>query len=374
MNRDTAYIDSSNVYGSDPVRATTLRANDGTGRLLTSAGNLLPLNSFGLENANNGPSPATALFVSGDIRANEQVGLTSMHTLFMREHNRIVGLLAKEFPTLTDEQLYQAGRAIVNGEEQHITYFEFLPTLLGSNAIPPYQGYDPTVNATIETLFSTAAYRVGHTLLTSNLLMLSRTGKVTDDLPLRTAFFVPDQLVRGGGIEPLLRGLASRQAQMVDTYVVDDVRNFLFGAPGSGGMDLPSLNIQRGRDHGLPSYNDSRSDYGLTRKKSFADISSDPVVQANLASVYASVDDIDPWVGALAEDHYQGAMVGEFIYTVLQDQFTRLRDGDRFYYANSLPQYLVEWVNKQTLSEIIVRNTSIGSEIQADVFHVVVSQ
>jgi peroxidase len=370
VNRISAYIDGSNIYGSDPVRASTLRANDGTGRLLTSAGNLLPFNTFGLENANMGPSPATSLFVSGDIRVNEQVGLTSMHTLFMREHNRIVGILKNDFPELTDEQLYQAGRAIVGAEEERITYYNFLPTLLGYDAIPPYRGYDPTVNASIENLFAHACYRVGHTLLTTKLLMLGSSGEQIDDLSLRTAFFVPDQIVMGGGIEPLLRGLAAREAQQVDPYVVDDVRNFLFGKPGSGGLDLPSLNLQRGRDHGLPSYNDARRDYGLRRVHSFSDISSNPVIAANLASVYASVDDVDPWIGALSEDHVQGAMVGELIYAVLSDQFGRLRDGDRFYYENSLPQYFVQWVNTQTLAMIIRRNTSIGYEIQDDVFHV----
>lgn len=58
--------------------------------------------------------------------------------------------------------------------------------------------------------------------------------------------------------------------------MVDDVRNFLFGEPGSGGFDLASLNIQRGRDHGLLGYNDVREAHGLTRAQGFEDVSSDP--------------------------------------------------------------------------------------------------
>ena len=228
------------------------------------------------------------------------------------------------------------------------------------------------MNSTIHLLFSTACYRVGHTLLSPQVLMRnSKLQPVLDGtLPLRTMFFVPDQIIHMGGIEPVLRGLTLQKAEQVDEMIVDDVRNFLFGPPGSGGLDLISLNIQRGRDHGIGSYNQSRVDFGLPAAKSFDDISSDPTVAAKFASVYASIDDVDAWPGAIAEDHVPGAMVGKLISTVLVDQFTRLRDGDRLYYENALPQYLVEWVKKQTLAAVIRRNTTIQSEMNDDVFHV----
>jgi hypothetical protein len=372
FDEDTSYIDGSTVYGSDATRAKDLRAFDGKGHLSTSPGNYLPYNTFGLNNANNTNLDPTTLFLGGDIRVNEQVALTTMHTTWMREHNRIATLLATDFPTFTDEQIYQAARAIVGAEIQRITYNEFLPLLLGPNAIPTYKGYNSNTNATVALLFTTACYRVGHTLLSPQVLMRnSKLQPVLDGtLPLRTMFFVPDQIIHMGGIEPVLRGLTLQKAEQVDEMVVDDVRDFLFGPPGSGGLDLISLNIQRGRDHGLGSYNQSRIDVGLPPAKSFSDISSDPTVAARFASVYDSIDDVDVWPGAIAEDHVQGAMVGSLIYTVLVDQFTRLRDGDRFYYENALPQYLTEWVNKQTLADVIRRNTTIKNEMNDDVFHV----
>ena len=86
LNGITAFIDASNVYGSDPQRAAALRTNDGTGRLKVSDGDFLPYNIDGLPNApGNGPE----FFLAGDVRANEQVALTAMHTLFVREHNRL---------------------------------------------------------------------------------------------------------------------------------------------------------------------------------------------------------------------------------------------------------------------------------------------
>ena len=113
-------------------------------------------------------------------------------------------------------------------------------------------------------MFSTAIYRFGHSMLTPELLRLDNDGNVIEagNLSLRDAFFAPDEIV-SNGIDSLLLGGASQLAQEIDTQVVDDVRNFLFGPPGAGGFDLASLNIQRGRDHGLPDYNQARVDMGL---------------------------------------------------------------------------------------------------------------
>jgi hypothetical protein len=148
------------------------------------------------------------------------------------------------------------------------------------------------------------------------------------------------------------------------------VRNFLFGAPGSPGFDLASLNIQRGRDHGLPGYNAVRRAYGLPPARNFRDISLDPEVGAALASVYDSPEEVDPWVGMLAEEHVPGAMVGATLQAVLSDQFRRLRDGDRFWYQNYLSEPLVALVEAQSLARILRRNTEIGAEIGDDVFRV----
>jgi hypothetical protein len=367
INQITAFIDASMVYGSDPIRAEALRANDGTGRLKTSSGNLLPFNTGGLPNF-GGLSPT--LFIAGDIRANEQLGLISMHTLLMREHNRVADLLHDHFSRLSDDAIYETARAWVGALVQVITYKEFLPMLLGPHALKPYTGYKHEVNPGINTEFSTAAYRVGHTLLSPVLLRLKKNGKPIPEgnLALREAFLVPWRLTNEGGIEPLLRGLATNRAQEIDNYVIDDVRNFLFGPPGSGGFDLVSLNLQRGRDHGLPSYNDVRLALGLTPALTFADISKNPEVQQRLESAYGRVELVDVWIGGVSEDHRPGAMVGELIYTILVNQFERLRDGDRFFYLNAFPNFQIRILEATTLADVIRRNTTINREIQDNVF------
>jgi peroxidase len=209
--------------------------------------------------------------------------------------------------TLSDEAIYQQARAIVIGEIQSITYNEFLPALLGKQAVSQYEGYDASVNPQLATEFSTAAFRFGHSTLNDDVGFFGNHGRdVFDEIELKDAFFA-SSLLEETGIDSVLKYEASAQAQEVDLEVVDSLRNFLFGPPGAGGFDLVSLNIQRGRDHGLNDYNSTRVAYGLDPVDSFADITSDVELQGKLQSLYGDVNNIDLWVGLLAEDYVRGA-------------------------------------------------------------------
>lgn len=383
INQITAYIDGSNVYGSDMTRAEVLRDTvSGNGRLATSSGNLLPFNTTGLPN-DGGTS--SSLFLAGDIRANEQAGLTAVHTLFVREHNRIAGHLAQRLaqndPVLLQKQmdsglsvddfLYECARKVVGAQLQKITYEEFLPVLLG-HPLETYRAYDASTNASIATEFSTAGYRIGHTMLPPILERRANDGSVADEghLPLADAFFSPDEII-SHGIDSLLLGLASSQAQLVDTLLVNDVRNFLFGRPGEGGFDLASLNIQRGRDHGIPTLNEYRVNaLGKPAHSSFLQLAGGDLDLANdFASVYDSVDDVDLWIGGLAETHVNGGIVGETFGATILDQFARIRDGDRFFYQTELDHLrdLDPSFDELTLSDIIRRNSTVVN-IQRNVF------
>ncbi len=364
MNQITAFLDGSMIYGSDAERAAALRSFEG-GRLKTSTGDLLPFNVEGLPNG-GGTSPT--FFLAGDVRVNENAALSAMHTLWMREHNRLADEIARENRRLGDEEIYQRARSIVRAELQVITYNEFLPALLGRHALSEYAGYKPEVNPGITTEFSTAAYRLGHSFLSSVLHRLDENGDTiaAGNLSLHEAFFNPRE-IEEHGIDSLLRGLASNLAQELDHQIVDDVRNFLFGPPGAGGFDLASLNIQRGRDHGLSSYNDTREALGLRRLEDFHELSSDPEVNAKFKQVYESVDDIDLWIGGLAEDHLPGSSLGETFTAIVVDQFERLRDGDRFWYQNIFRGRQLRELESTTLAEVIERNTGINN-LQENVF------
>ncbi|NES04905.1 MAG: peroxidase, partial [Okeania sp. SIO2F4] len=386
FNELTAWVDGSNVYGSDAERADWLRTFD-DGKLKVTedpTGDLLPR----AEGDPNAPHMSmeertgASTFIAGDVRANENVGLASMHTLWVREHNRIAGIIADTYTDLSDEEIYQRARKIVGAEIQKITYDEFLPSL--GVTLDPYTGYDSTVNPNITTEFSTAGFRIGHTLISSTLPRINEDGTPTEDgaLSLADAFFRPDRIPNEGGIDPILRGLAFQVQQETDANVIDDLRNLLFGPPPMGelfinGTDLPSLNIQRGRDHGLGSYNDAREALGLTRKNNFSDISSDQEVVTALESVYDSVDDVEIWVGMLSEDNLPNASIGELNEALLEEQFTRLRDGDRFWYEIDTDlddwelgnESVSEWLEDLQLSDIIHLNTGIQS-ISENVFFV----
>lgn len=354
INQITAFIDGSVVYGSDEESAAQLRTFEG-GLLATSDGDLLPYGEDGF-------------FLAGDIRANENVALTAMHTIWVREHNRIATELATENPDLTDEELYQQARQIVAAQLQAITFNEFLPALFGTGAVSEYAGYDPTVDPSIANEFSNAAYRFGHSMLSSELLRLDENGNVADEgnIALLDAFFNPSEL-EDHGIDSVLRGVSVNLAQELDNEVVDDVRNFLFGPPGAGGFDLASLNIQRGRDHGLSDYNSTRVALGLESVENFSDISSDPEVAAKLEALYGTVDNIDLWVGGLAEDHLPGSSMGETFTAIIIDQFERLRDGDRFWYENVFSGDALKEIDGTTLADVIERNSDI-SGLQENVF------
>lgn len=353
VNEITGFIDASMIYGSHAETIDKMRV-DGGKLLMTEEAQLI------LEGAN---------FVTGDTRAAENVALSSMHTIFTREHNRIVDSLAADDPTLTDDALFDRARAHVEGIVQAITYKEFLPILIGDDAIAAYAGYDSTVNPGISVEFSTAIFRLGHTLLSSSLQRVAEDGTAETPLALRDAFFRPMLLSEEHMIEDILRGAATQKSQALDTLVVEDVRSFLFGAPGAGGLDLASLNIQRGRDLGVASYNDLREALGLDRAETFGDITSDAALAAQLQAIYGDTDKVDAWVGGLAEDPVNGGLLGETFSIVMVDQFTRTRDGDPFWSEgrDGLSDAERADIWGTSLADVILRNTDVDA-IQKDVF------
>lgn len=356
-NEITSFLDGSQVYGSDQETADSLRTHRG-GELKTSEGNNLPVD------------PETGNFVAGDERVNEQPGLTSMHTVFMREHNRLAKQYASENPNWSDEQVYQAAKAKNTAYMQSVTYNEYLPKLLGKDAVSPYQGYNPNVDPAISNEFATASYRFGHSMVSGDFKRLGPDGKAAPggDLKLSEAFNNPD-VIKNGGIDPIIRGQASTMAQKLDNEIVDDLRNQLFGPPGSanGGLDLASLNIQRGRDHELSSYNDTREALGKRRIESWDDPIFRDGVGEKMSKVYDSPDDIDLWVGGLAEKNTGDSKMGETFTDINARQFENLRDGDRYYYENTYSGAELEEIQNTSLSDIIRRNTGVDY-IQDDAF------
>ena len=356
LNEATAWIDASMVYGTSAEQAESLRANDGSGRLRMSGGDLLPTDADGN-------------FLAGDPRVNEQQQLISMHTVFAREHNRVADTLAEANPGWDGERLYQESRALVGGQIQAITYNDWLPKLLGDEGVGDWQGYDAGIDASLTDEFSACAFRFCHSMIPDELERLAEDGDpiAQGHLRLRDGFFAPDEFREAGGTDPLLRGLAAQQALEVDRMFTEELRSFLDAGDGEDG-DLLARNLARGRDHGLADYGVMRAAYGLDAPEAWGDVTDDPVLAAELKALYgAEAAGMDPYLGALMEKPVSGGIVGELNAAIIGDQFTRLRDGDRFWYENVFEGDVLAWLDSRTLADVIRDNTGIGW-LQDDVF------
>jgi hypothetical protein len=430
INANTSYLDLSQVYGSTQVVADALRVvegfePDGTpilgAHLKTSPGDLLPfdnLNYFTQDqiNALNMANDAhqvseSQLFAAGDVRANENIELTAIQTLFVRNHNRLVDQLSAMnpaefgFSVWTDNNLYQEARKLNIAEEEIITYNGYLPALLGANALQAYTGYIDDVNASIATEFSTVGFRFGHSLLSNGVGRVNNDGTAVNDpfntngstVNLLEDFFRPDLINANGvkvnlidnhgnpdphistGIGAILKADASNTANEFDLLLIDEIRNGLFSINGISvgpGTDLAARDVQRARDHGIGGYNDVRAAYGLPRLTSFAQITSDVQVQQELRATYGvlpngqdNVNAVDPFEGMLAEDHINRTDFGPTMTAILVKQFAALRDGDRFFYLNEsftpAEQALIAQGN--TLAKVIENNTGI-TNLQSNIF------
>jgi peroxidase len=474
INTLSSFIDGSGVYGTAAARLDWLRNGsvngnpaDNAASLLMSQGNYLPrVTARG--NASTAPSmdlmgglfaTPTRAVVAGDVRANENVALTAVHTLFAREHNRIVAALAGA--PLTDEAKFQLARRVVGAEIQYITYNEFLPSL--GVRLNAYRGYSASVNPALSNEFAVVGYRA-HSMIHGEFEPTMPAGTFTPDqldnvfpaegitvernddntvtlvIPLVVAFGNPD-LLEQIGESPILQSLGEHQYKN-DEQIDNALRSVLFEVPTPNGVtpascgspvikpscftlvsDLGADDIQRGREHGMPSYNQLRRAYGLAPARSFADITGEPTdrfpsdpkineghpiddpdildfvelrdpegnviplgsdeaqedatvgtrrspLAARLQAIYGDVDRVDAFVGMVSEKHVPGTEFGPLQLAIWKKQFEALRDGDRFFYLNDpvlgtiAQTYGITY--RRTLAELIKLNA--GLTLPANVF------
>jgi hypothetical protein len=465
INTIDSFIDASNVYGVSNSRLDWMRAGlAGDDNPANNTASLLLPNDY-LPRANARPTitappvdlmgallatPEKAV-VAGDVRANENVALTAIHTLFAREHNRIVAQLART--GLSDEDKFQLARRIVGAEIEYITYTEFLPAL--GVRLDRYRGYDSDVNPGLGNEFATVGYRA-HSMIHGEFEPIVPAGTYSDDqlnrvfpsegiavernadgtvtlvIPLVSAFGNPD-LLEQVGEGPILESLGEEREYKNDEQIDNSLRSVLFQVPKAGTAhpevcgapvissecfagvaDLGAADVERGRDHGMPSYNALRRAYGLAPARSFTEITGEgteafPVgrqisnrnpiddpdildfirlndedgnrlklgsdaaaddavvgirrttLAARLKAIYGSVDNVDAFVGMVSEPHVAGSDLGPLQLAIWKRQFEALRDGDRFFYENDPFLVRIEQTYgityKHTLAELIRLNT-----------------
>jgi Animal haem peroxidase len=455
VNALGSYVDAYAVYGT-PDRLEWLREGpvDGdmsnNGAKLVLPGGMLPrldhrgdpASAPGMDDAAGGMRERA--MVAGDFRANENTGLLATQTLFAREHNRIVDGLPGSLP---EEVKFQIARRVVIATQQYITYTEFLPAL--GVHLRPYRGYDPSVNPTVGNEFATVGYRGAHSLIHDDIRLKVPADRYTpaqlDALRARGAtvnpagnmveiklapqatMFNPDLLV-DLQLGAALQGLGAYAAGHTDEQMGQLVRSVPLQLPGCAPncqtvvFDITSIDIERGRDHGMPGYNEMRAAYGLTPKPSFRAVTgessdafpadpeltpgaeiNDPdamdfvklrdasgrvvaagsdqavtgerrtALAARLKAIYGDVGSMDAFVGMVSEPPLPGREFGELQTAIWQRQFEALRDGDRFFYGNDpvltmiRHKYGVDY--RQNLGDVIARNTDVPrGRLAADVF------
>uniref|UniRef100_A0A8C8BKG2 Lactoperoxidase n=1 Tax=Otus sunia TaxID=257818 RepID=A0A8C8BKG2_9STRI len=389
INAVSSFIDASTVYGSEDSVAKSIRnQTDHLGLMavnqnFTDAGlELLPF-----ENKTKSVCVLTneslniPCFKAGDKRVTENLGLSALHTVFLREHNRLVSELRKLNPHWDGEKLYQESRKIVVAIIQIITYRDYLPLLLAeetSKWIPSYSGYNENVDPTVSNVFS-LAFRFGHVSVRPFVSRLDDSFQPLGSfshVPLHLAFCAPWRIIMEGGIDPLIRGMVVDHAKLMkqNQLLVEELQNHLFEQTEVMGLDLAALNMQRGRDHGLPGYNDWRRFCGLSQPRNideFSEVLGNSKLAKKFMELYGTPDNIDLWIGAVAEPFVPRGRVGPLLACIIGTQFRNLRDGDRFWWEKPgvfTPQQL-HALRKISLSKVFCDNTHI-KKIPRDVFKV----
>uniref|UniRef100_A0A672KEK5 Eosinophil peroxidase-like n=1 Tax=Sinocyclocheilus grahami TaxID=75366 RepID=A0A672KEK5_SINGR len=364
LNAITAFVDANMVYGSSDGLAATLRNLSSPLGLLAENKSIFV--SFYLMCCFCGR-------VSGDSRANEHLGMIALHTLFLREHNRLAEELHKLNPHWSPDTLYQEARKILGAVHQILTWDHYLPRVLGRSAnlalMPPYKGYDPAADPSISNIFSTAAFRFAHVTVHPVVNRLGPDYRLSPEhpaLPLHHSLFASWRVVQEGGIDPVLRGLLLSPAklQTADQMMVEELTERLFQAQGGLPLDLAALNLQRGRDHGLQGYSAWRELCGLfapADESDLAGILGNVVLARKLLHLYGTIKNIDVWVGAISEPALPGGRVGPLLACLIAKQFKALRDGDRFWWQNEgvFSSAQRDALRTTSLSRIICDNTHI---------------
>jgi len=385
-NEITSFVDASMVYGSDIETAAILRTyQDGRLQRNSNTDQLPTREQLNLRpNTRKLRAEKPEDFVAGDSRSNEQPFLATLHVVFLREHNRIAKRLKEYLPShlRTDEIIYQEARRLVAAEMQNVVYGEYLPTVLGVDYMQRHgliveeeTRYDDSVDPGIINEFATAAFRFGHSMINGMFKLVSqrRNNREKDVYWLwRLREVFDGQSVRGARIplENMLEGLITQEPQTCDSFFTTEITDHLFQQNTirqNFGADLLSLNLQRGRDHGIPGYNSYRARCGMKKIEGWYDRPQDFDEQywKKLQEVYERVDDIDLYVGGVAEGSVRGGVVGPTFACIMGEQFGRLKRGDRFFYthvnANGLGPVAKTEVLKRTLGDIMCDVSRMGS-------------
>ncbi len=212
------------------------------------------------------PSRLNQHAVGGDGRLNENLGLTSLHEIFVSTHNNILQQIKADLPSnqeVSREELFQLAKLANENFYQHHVVQEYARRItpnLGAFAGPAAANNNNAgFNASILAEFAHSAFRFGHSQLTESVAFQPvnpSTGLVEGPLenkPLLQAFLAP-QLYTNLTAGQIAAGMTQQVGNATDEYITNTLRNALVGLP----LDLAALNIGRGLDAGVTPLNEAR--------------------------------------------------------------------------------------------------------------------
>ena len=277
-------------------------------------------------------------FACGDIRCNENPVLTAITTLFVRNHNRLARKYKLRHPHAKERRVFNQARRRNIMMYQSLIYTEWLPTLLGKRNVARYtstygqEGYIEALDPGSSVVFSTAAFRFGHSGIANTLVEARPSGSVEEVYLLKDVFFQPSRLLRSNvSLDQFLSGVRVLEHEALDTRVVNAIRNELFGNVDVP-LDLAALNIQRGRDHGLNTFNAYRVSLGLepyvdcVRDDCWLALTRHAELAKQLRRVYSdNFDAMDVFVAGMAEHKLGDSHLGETFTLLILQQFETFR-------------------------------------------------
>ncbi|XP_045177442.2 peroxidasin homolog pxn-2-like [Mercenaria mercenaria] len=372
-NAITSFIDASNVYGSSEEQQKELRDENKPHLLKTSMdGNRRRILDGNDADCITGGGQHCSK--AGDARVNEVPSLTSMHYLFVLEHNRIARNLTEFYED--SDVIFEETRRIIIAIMQKITYNEFLAAFLSTDALKKYEllssvkyKYEKDTDPTVINAFATAAYRAGHTWVSKTMdlfkkdfhLWKNETHKIEETFHRPDLTYLPQSFAR------LAYWLSGAKSPDTDAFLVDGIRDDLFlDMSEKIAFDLAALNVQRGRDHGLGSYNDYRTwcDIKPPVKRKWGSSRplpghTDEMTKKLQTAGYRSPMDIDLFTGGLSEKPVVEGSFGPTFECILGEQFRRLKFGDRYWYQNKDAGFTkdqIDAIEKYTYSKLLCNN------------------
>lgn len=350
-NQGTPFLDASHIYGVTDATLQKIRDYGNKGKMKLDTNGISEDYAFGYPPKD----PTTGDYLLGYTPTKSRDVFSDMlYTVFLREHNRRCDeLYAINRANWDDEKYFQEARKWVIALIQKITFYEYVSILLGA-PLPTYTGYNPNLKPVIDSFFVTTAMRYGHSEVSDDYHIVDNNGYMTTTLKLNQ--LQQPRLLEIYGVPTLASSLALQVQDEVDIFICDQMRYFMYKTDI---MDLASTDIFRSRDHGVLLYNDAREVFNLSRAKTWSDISSDPLTQQRLQDTYGSVDLVEAFPGGLAEDHLNGSNLGPLFYASYADQWTKIRDFDRFWYESKesgFTQDEIDLIHNTTLAMVISRN------------------